>query len=312
MRLGALEAGGTKMVLAVGDENGNIFERISIPTQTPKETVEEMIAYFKENEIEALGIGCFGPIDPNPNSATYGYITSTPKLEWQNFDIVGAFKQALGVLVGFDTDVNASALGEATFGITKGLDCSLYLTVGTGIGAGVYMELEPGAQVGGSKNATPAAPTEQRRGFLLHGMLHPEAGHIMMRRHPADEYEGKCPFHKDCFEGLASGPAIEERWGKSAKELADRPEVWEMEAYYIAQALVNYSMVLSPRRIVLGGGVMHQEQLFPLVRKYFAHMMAGYIKTAELEDLDSYIVPCSLNDNQGIMGCLQLAVRARK
>lgn len=289
MRLGALEAGGTKMVLAVGDENGNIFERISIPTQTPEETMPEMISYFKKKEIEALGIGCFGPIDLSSDSPTYGYITSTPKLEWQNFDIVGAFQEALQVPVGFDTDVNASALGEATFGITKGLDCSLYLTVGTGIGAGIYMD-----------------------GRLLHGMLHPEAGHIVMRRHPADEYEGRCPFHKDCFEGLASGPAIEERWGMKAVGLADRPEVWEMEAYYIAQALVNYSMVLSPRRMVLGGGVMKQEQLFPLVRKYFAHLMAGYVRTKELEDLDSYIVPCSLNDNQGIMGCLQLAVRSVK
>jgi len=287
MRLGALEAGGTKMVLAVGDENGNIFERISIPTQTPEETMPEMISYFKKKEIEALGIGCFGPIDLSSDSPTYGYITSTPKLEWQNFDIVGAFQEALQVPVGFDTDVNASALGEATFGITKGLDCSLYLTVGTGIGAGIYMD-----------------------GRLLHGMLHPEAGHIVMRRHPADEYEGRCPFHKDCFEGLASGPAIEERWGMKAVGLADRPEVWEMEAYYIAQALVNYSMVLSPRRMVLGGGVMKQEQLFPLVRKYFAHLMAGYVRTKELEDLDSYIVPCSLNDNQGIMGCLQLASRS--
>lgn len=287
MRLGALEAGGTKMVLAVGDENGNIFERISIPTQTPEETMPEMISYFKKKEIEALGIGCFGPIDLSPDSPTYGYITSTPKLEWQNFDIVGAFQEALQVPVGFDTDVNASVLGEATFGITKGLDCSLYLTVGTGIGVGIYMD-----------------------GRLLHGMLHPEAGHIVMRRHPADEYEGRCPFHKDCFEGLASGPAIEERWGMKAVGLADRPEVWEMEAYYIAQALVNYSMVLSPRRMVLGGGVMKQEQLFPLVRKYFAHLMAGYVRTKELEDLDSYIVPCSLNDNQGIMGCLQLAVRS--
>ena len=304
MRLGALEAGGTKMVLAVGDETGRIIERISIPTRTPAETMPEMISYFKEKEIEALGIGCFGPIDPNPNSPTYGYITSTPKLEWQNFNIVGSFKEALQIPVGFDTDVNASALGEATFGVTKGLDCSLYLTVGTGIGAGVY--LETGAATFGATTA--CAPAQ--RGVLHHGMLHPEAGHIMMRRHPADEYEGACPFHKDCFEGLASGPAIEERWGMKAANLADRPEVWEMEAYYIAQALVNYSMVLSPRRMVLGGGVMKQTQLFPLVRKYFAHMMAGYVRTAELNDLDSYIVPCSLDDNQGIMGCLQLAVRA--
>lgn len=297
MILGALEAGGTKMVLAIGDETGKVFERISIPTRTPSETMPKMIAYFKEKQIDALGIGCFGPIDPDPKSSTFGYITSTPKLDWQNYNIVGAFKDALGVPVGFDTDVNASALGEATFGATKGLDCSLYLTVGTGIGAGIYIDMATGTgtQVGS---------------HLLHGMLHPEAGHIMMKRHPADEYEGGCPFHKDCFEGLASGPAIEARWGMKATELADRPEVWEMEAYYIAQALVNYAMVLSPQRMVLGGGVMHQTQLYPLIRKYFAHLMAGYVKTKELEDLETYIVPYSLEDNQGIMGCLQLALRS--
>lgn len=287
MRLGALEAGGTKMVCAIGDETGKVFERISIPTKTPQETMPEMIAYFREKQIDALGIGCFGPIDPDPKSETYGYITSTPKLAWQNFNIVGAFKEALGCPVGFDTDVNASALGEATFGITKGLDCSMYLTVGTGIGAGIYIN-----------------------GELLHGMMHPEAGHILLQRHPQDSYGGKCPFHGNCFEGLAAGPAIEERWGKKAAQLADRPEVWEMEAFYIAQALVNYTMIFSPMRIVLGGGVMHQSQLFALIREKYKELMAGYIRTKELEDLDSYIVPYSLGDNQGIMGCLQLAVWA--
>lgn len=287
MILGALEAGGTKMVCAIGDETGKILERISIPTKNPEETMPEMISYFKEKKIEALGIGCFGPIDPDRKSATYGYITSTPKLAWQNYNIVGAFKEALDVPVGFDTDVNASALGEATFGVAKGLQCSMYLTVGTGIGAGIFIN-----------------------GELLHGMMHPEAGHILLRLHPDDTYVGKCPFHGNCFEGLASGPAIEERWGKKAADLADKPEVWEMEAFYIAQALVNYTMVFSPERIVLGGGVMHQNQLFPLVREKYRELMADYIRTKELQDLDSYIVPYSLDDNQGIMGCLQLAVRA--
>lgn len=288
MILGALEAGGTKMVCAIGDERGQVLERISIPTKTPEENMPEMISYFKEKNIEALGIGCFGPIDPDLKSETYGYITSTPKLAWQNFNIVGAFKEALGVPVGFDTDVNASALGEATFGITKGLDCSMYLTVGTGIGAGIFIN-----------------------GELLHGMMHPEAGHILLKLHPEDTYAGKCPFHGNCFEGLAAGPAIEERWGKKAAELTDNEKVWEIEAFYIAQALVNYTMIFSPQRIVLGGGVMHQEQLFPLVRTKYKELMADYIRTKELQDLDSYIVPYSLNDNQGIMGCLQLAVRAK-
>ncbi|MBD5460511.1 MAG: ROK family protein [Lachnospiraceae bacterium] len=287
MRLGALEAGGTKMVCAIGDETGKVFERISMPTKIPEETMPEMIAYFKDKQIEALGIGCFGPIDPDRKSQTYGYITSTPKLPWQNYNIVGAFEKELGCPVGFDTDVNASALGEATFGICKGLDCSVYLTVGTGIGAGVYIN-----------------------GSLLHGMMHPEAGHLLVRKHPEDTYAGKCPFHHNCLEGLAAGPAIEERWGKKAAELADQPKVWEIEAYYIAQALVAYTMVYSPRRIVLGGGVMHQTQLYPMIREKYRELLAGYIKTKELEDLDSYIVPYSLGDDQGIMGCLQLALLA--
>ncbi len=284
MRLGALEAGGTKMVCAIGDENGNIFEKVSIETKTPAETMPEMIAFFQSKEVEALGIGCFGPIDPDEKSKTYGFITSTPKLAWQNFNIVGEFKKALKIPVGFDTDVNASALGEATFGITKDLDCSLYVTVGTGIGVGVYIN-----------------------GSLLHGMMHPEAGHLLMQKHENDSYKGKCPFHGTCLEGLAAGPAIEERWGDKASNLADRAEVWGLEAFYLSQALVNYTLMYSPRRIVLGGGVMHQTQLFPLIREKFKEQMADYVKTKELEDLNSFIVPCSLNDNQGILGCLQLA-----
>ncbi len=287
MKIGALEAGGTKMVCAVGDENGNILEQVSIPTETPEITMPKLIDYFREKKVEALGIGCFGPIDLNLNSPTYGYITSTPKIPWRNYDIVGAFKNALNIPVGFDTDVNGSCLGEATWGALKGLDSGIYITIGTGIGVGVYSD-----------------------GKLLHNMLHPEAGHIMMSKHPDDQYKGKCPYHGCCFEGVASGPAIEERWGQSAKELTQNESVWEMEAYYVAQALVNYILTLSPNRIILGGGVMHQVQLFPLIRQKVKELLNGYIQTKELEDLDSYIVPAALKDNQGIMGCLQLAVLA--
>lgn len=284
MKLGALEAGGTKMVCAVGDENGKVSDRISLATKTPSETMPEMIEYFKKNQVEALGIGCFGPIDPDRASKTYGYITSTPKLAWQNYNIVGEFRKNLNVPMAFDTDVNASALGEAAFGAAKGLDCSMYMTVGTGVGVGIYMN-----------------------GFLVHGMMHPEAGHILLQKHPQDGYSGKCPFHHNCLEGLAAGPAIEERWGKKAAELSEVTRVWELEAFYIAQALVNYTLTFSPRKIVLGGGVMHQEQLFPLIRERYRELLAGYVQTRELEDLESYIVPSSLRDNQGIMGCLKLA-----
>lgn len=289
MRLGALEAGGTKMVCAVGDETGAIFDKISIPTQTPADSMPKMIRYFKENKIEALGIGSFGPIDLRKDSPTYGYITSTPKRPWMNYDFVGGFAKELHCPIGFDTDTNAAALGEASFGATKGLNCSMYITVGTGIGVGIFVENQ-----------------------LLHGMLHPEAGHILMAKHPNDTYAGKCPFHGTCFEGLAAGPAIEERFGAKADTLAEREDVWEMEAYYIAQALMNYTLTVSPKRIVLGGGVMHQKQLFPLVRKKFKELLNGYLRTEELEDLEQFIVPSKLNDNQGIMGCLKLAEQSLK
>lgn len=285
MRLGALEAGGTKMVCATGNENGEIFERISIPTKTPELTVPKLIEYFKDKEIEALGIGCFGPVDLNRSSKTYGYITTTPKLAWANYNIAGVLKEALKVPVGFDTDVNGSALGEATWGITKGLENSMYITIGTGIGTGIIAN-----------------------GKLLHGMLHPEGGHLLLSRHPDDAYEGKCPYHKTCLEGLASGPAIEARWGKKGADLTEHKEVWELEAYYIAQALVDYIMVLSPQRIVLGGGVMQQEHMLPLVREEVKRQLAGYIRTKELEDIEHYIVLPSLNDNQGIMGALKSAI----
>lgn len=287
MRIGALEAGGTKMVCAIGNEKGEIFEKISIPTKTPETTMPEMIQWFKAKKIEALGIGCFGPIDPDKDSPTYGYITSTPKLAWKDYNIVGAFEEQLCCPVGFDTDVNGSALGEVTFGQAKGKKNIVYLTVGTGIGAGVYAE-----------------------GKLLHGMLHPEAGHILMRRREDDHYEGKCPYHKTCLEGLAAGPAIEARWGKKGIELQDRDEVWDLEAYYLAQALTDYILILAPQLIILGGGVMHQEQLFTRIRSYVKEMLNGYIKTKELEDIDHYIVPASLHDDQGIMGALELGRRA--
>ncbi|WP_167959324.1 ROK family protein [Anaerosporobacter faecicola] len=285
MRIGALEAGGTKMVVAIGTEQGEILDRKSIPTKTPKETMPELIQYFKEQKIDALGIGCFGPIDLNKNSSTYGYITSTPKLAWRNFDIVGAMKKELHVPIGFDTDVNASAIGEATWGNSKDVKNSIYITIGTGVGVGVLINGKP-----------------------LHGMLHPEAGHILLAKHPEDTFQGCCPYHGSCMEGLASGPAIEARYGKKAMELADQKEVWEITGFYIAQALVNYILTLSPERIILGGGVMHQEQLMPIIREEVKRQLNGYICTKQTDDLAHYIVFPQLNDNQGILGCIKLAV----
>lgn len=285
---GALEAGGTKMVCAVCDENGNILERVSIPTKTPAETMPEMIAFFRGYPIRALGIGSFGPVDLDKNSPTYGSFTTTPKLAWANYPIVAEFKQALNVPVGFDTDVNAAALGEATFGCTQGLDSSVYITVGTGVGLGILINGKP-----------------------YHGLMHPEGGHVLLVRHPDDPMpRGICPYHPNCLEGLTCGPALEVRWGAKGPELADRKEVWEIEAYYIAQAITDYIMVLSPRKIVLGGGVMHQEGLIELIRAEVGRLVNDYLRVDSLHDLDNYIVPPSLNDNQGILGALQLAIEA--
>ncbi|MDE6387376.1 MAG: ROK family protein [Lachnospiraceae bacterium] len=286
MRLGALEAGGTKMVCAIGDETGKIFEQVSIPTQTPEVTMPKLIAYFRERGVEALGVGCFGPIELDRNSPEYGCITSTPKVAWRNYNIVGELADALQCPIGFDTDVNGSVLGEVTFGQAKGKNCVIYLTIGTGVGGGIYID-----------------------GKLLHGMVHPEAGHVLIRKRSDDTYEGKCPYHKTCLEGLAAGPAIEERWGKKAVELAKRAEVWDLEADYIAQALTGYILTLSPEMIILGGGVMHQEQLFPMIRRKVTQLLGGYVQAKELDDMDHYIVPASLHDDQGIMGCLELARR---
>ncbi len=288
MLIGGIEAGGTKMVCAVGDENGVVKDRVSFPTRQPKETFEDIIGYYKNWDIKALGIGCFGPLDLDKKSATYGYITKTPKAGWENCDIVGAFKEALGVPVGFDTDVNGAVLGEVTWGAAKGMDSAIYITIGTGVGVGVYAN-----------------------GGLLHGLIHPEGGHMLLAKHPKDTYKGKCPFHENCVEGLASGPAIEARWGKKGIELADRDEVWELEAFYIGQAIANYVLAYSPQKIILWGGVMHQEKLFDMVRREAKNMLNGYIPhDMILNSMEEYIVPPALGEDPGIMGAIKLGLDA--
>lgn len=287
MKIGAIEAGGTKMVCAIGDEKGHIFHKISIPTKTPDDTMPQIISYMKENKVEALGFGCFGPIDLNKNSRFYGFITDTPKIAWKYYDIVGVLRKELQLPIGVDTDVNGSILGEVTFGCAKQLNSAIYITIGTGVGVGVYLNNQ-----------------------LLHGMLHPEAGHILIRCHPKDTFSGNCPYHTNCLEGLVSGPAIEKRYGKPANDLEEEHPFWDLEAYYIAQAIVNYIYTYSPQKIILGGGVMHQRQVLPQIKKYVKQLNAGYMKTKEMEQLDEYIVLASLNDNQGILGALELGRRS--
>ncbi|WP_263497726.1 ROK family protein [Rossellomorea vietnamensis] len=285
MIIGAIEAGGTKFVCGIGNERGEILERVTIPTTTPGETLKQVVKFFEDKNIEKLGVGSFGPIDLNPESEGYGSITSTPKPHWSHFNLIGALKKHFFIPIEFDTDVNAAAFGESIWGAAKGLDSCLYITVGTGIGVGALTE-----------------------GKLVHGLTHPEMGHILVRRHPDDPYEGGCPYHGDCLEGLASGPAIETRWGKKAVELVDTPQVWEMEAYYLAQAIAHYILILSPKKVILGGGVMNQEHLFPLIREQVVNILGGYVQHKQiLEEIDTYIVPPGLGNNAGLVGALGLA-----
>ena len=281
---GAIEAGGTKMNCDVLDINGKIIMETSIPTTLPDETIKKMIDFFSPYKLSSLGIGTFGPIDLNPKSETYGSILKSPKLQWIGFNYIKAF-ESLNIPIGIDTDVNASCMGETTFGTSKGLSNVVYSTIGTGIGIGILCE-----------------------GNLVHGMMHPEGGHIILKKRNDDKGECVCPYHDCCFEGLASGPSIMKRYGKPANELVNDEKVWDLEADYIAQACVNYIMILQPQKIILGGGVMHQEQLFPLIRKKVLEKINDYLQSKELSNMDDYIIPNSLNNKEGILGSFKIGL----
>lgn len=293
---GGIEGGGTKFVCAVGDEDGQILAETRFPTTTPGEIISNAISFFKQQAqelgpISALGFACFGPLDPNPNSKTYGQILPTPKPGWTGADVVSPLKEALAVPIMFDTDVNGAALGEWRWGAAQGLDTFVYYTIGTGIGGGAMVE-----------------------GKLLHGLLHPEMGHAPLPHdREKDPFEGNCPFHKDCFEGLASGPALEKRWGQRAETLPPDHLAWELEAHYIALALQGIICNLSPQRIILGGGVAQQPQLLPLIRKKTLAYLNGYVQAdAILTGIDSYIVPPALGGNAGVKGAFALAMMAER
>jgi fructokinase len=291
---GGIEAGGTKFVCAVGTSPDDVRAEIRIPTTTPQETIERSIEFFQTQQAQlgtlaAIGIASFGPIDPKPGSPTFGYITSTPKPGWKDTDFAGAIGRALLVPVGFDTDVNAAALGEWRWGAGQGIENLIYLTIGTGIGGGGLIN-----------------------GKLLHGLIHPEMGHMRIAHDwKADPYEGHCPYHGDCFEGLACGPAIGARWQQPADSLpADHP-AWQLEAHYLALALVNVICTLSPERIILGGGVMEHPRLLPLVRSDVQCLLNGYVQAAAvLEAIDRYIVAPGLGARAGVLGAIALAERA--
>ncbi len=288
---GALEAGGTKMVLSRLDENGVMLDRESIPTQAPETTMPAMIRFFRDHPVDALGIGCFGPLDLSPASPTYGAITATPKLSWRNYPILTAFRRQLNIPVLLDTDVNAAALAEAALGAARGLSSCLYVTVGTGIGGGVVLDGRP-----------------------LHGLTHPELGHMLLTPEKDDPMpEGACPYHAHCLEGLAAGPAIARRWGRPAQELPPEHPAWALEAAYLAQMCHNAMMTLSPEKIILGGGVMQQEFLFPLIRERTLALLGGYVcHPAVAHGLADYIVAPGLGVNSGVMGAYLLARQAEE
>ncbi len=294
MIVGGIEAGGTKIVFGVAElENGQvrILDRRQMPTETADVSIPKLARYFSDKDIESLGIASFGPLDLRKESPTYGYVKATPKKGWEETDFVRPFADGLRVPVNFDTDVNGAVLGEVCHGAAKGCDSALYMTVGTGIGAGIWMN-----------------------GGLVHGLVHPEAGHMLVLPHPKDVYKGSCRFHCDedgrscCLEGLASGPAISGRWGRPGNELAERPEVWELEVFYLAQGISNLVFSVSPEKIILGGGVMHQASLFPLIRKRVKELLGGYIRCEELfSSMEEYIVPPLLGDDAGLIGAFELA-----
>lgn len=294
MLLGGIEAGGTKCVCVVGTGPGDIRAELRVPTTSPRETLAAALQFFQAQQathgpLDALGIGSFGPVDLHPASPRFGFITSTPKPGWADTDLAGVFRHGLGVPVAFDTDVNAAALGEWRHGAARGLDTFLYLTVGTGIGGGALVN-----------------------GRLLHGLVHPEMGHVRVARADrADPFAGACPFHGDCLEGLASGTALAARWGRPAHELPAAHRAWALEAHYLAQALQGFVCTLSPQRIVMGGGVMDQPQLLPRVRHELQTLLHGYIQAPELlGGIETYVVPPALGRRAGAVGALVLAERA--
>jgi fructokinase len=283
---GGIEAGGSKWECAVGAGPDDLRATATLPTTTPAETIDRAVAFFeREGPVDAIGIGSFGPIDSNPASSTWGHITTTPKPGWAQTDLGSEIRRRLSVPVAFDTDVNAAALGEHRWGATQGLDTSCYITVGTGIGGGGLVE-----------------------GKLLHGLMHPEFGHVRIPHdRDADPFPGSCPYHGDCWEGLASGSAIEARSGIPAQELDDE-DAWALEARYLALGLVCVVCVLSPQRVVIGGGVMSRPGLLELVRRETVALMNGYLGAALLGDgIADFVTRPALGPRAGVLGALALA-----
>lgn len=289
---GGIEAGGTKFVCVVASGPGQVVDEIRFRTTTPDETLGKAIQFFRpfveSGQIGAIGVGAFGPLDSNPQSPTYGFVTATPKPGWSNTDILGTLRRGLQISIAVDMDVNTAALGEYLWGASKGCDPSLYLTIGTGIGGGYIVHGKP-----------------------LVGLLSLEMGHVLIpHSRERDPFPGHCPFHGDCFEGLASGPAIQKRLGRMGAMIPEEDPYWDIETDYIASALMNYILTLSPKKIILGGGVMQRGFLFPNIRRRVQELLNGYVASKKIsEDVDDYIVPPGLGNQSGSLGAIALAMQ---
>ena len=289
MLLGSIEAGGTKFVCAVGNINYQIQDSIHIPTTTPEETIQKCIEYFDQfkDDLSAIAIASFGPIEIRRSSPKYGYITNTPKKGWSNTDFVGPFKKHFNVPIAWTTDVNGSAYGEYVLStlFNKRINSLVYYTIGTGVGAGCVIN-----------------------GHFVGEMGHPEMGHIRVKRHPDDmNFKGICPFHGDCLEGLVSGPTFDARLGKKGKDVPLTDHVWDIMAYYVAQAALNATLMFRPGQIVFGGGVVSEEFL-KKVRREFKKLLNDYV---EVGDVDKYItMPLAQNNGSATIGDFALALKA--
>ncbi|PXZ03662.1 fructokinase/branched chain amino acid--2-keto-4-methylthiobutyrate aminotransferase [Gilliamella apicola] len=268
-RYGSVEAGGTKFICAVGNENNEIIISEAIPTTTYEETIKKVIVFFEKNRVDALAIGSFGPVDLDISSEQYGCILNTPKQGWTNVNIVLPIQKALNIPIFFTTDVNSSAYGEMHL---NGCNNLVYYTIGTGIGGSAI-----------------------QNGVFIGGIGHPEMGHQLIKKHPLDvNFNGVCPLHGDCLEGLASGPSIEARTGKKGQELEINSTVWDIQAYYIAQAILNTTLVIRPELVIVGGGVMSQHHMLDRIKMHFKKLLNNYVT---IEDIDKYIKTPSVENN---------------
>lgn len=288
MIYGGIEAGGTKFICCIGDETGKIIEKVRINTTNPKETMKEVVNFFKDKNISSLGIGSFGPIELNKTSPDYGMILNTPKLEWKYFNIIKYLKEYFNIPIIITTDVNVACLGEVCYGSSTGLSNVLYMTIGTGVGVGAIIN-----------------------GDFLQTVSHPEMGHVYINKRSTDLFEGSCPAHGACLEGLISGTALFKKYGKKAEDLLEDEDVWDEVGYYAAQAIYNYSLILNPERIIIGGGVGLNEQVIKNIKKYYVKLNNKYLSYNILNDIDSYITCASLGGDAGIKGAIKLAINAK-